>query len=129
MKRIAVVNRTRGTTLGTNIAVADRWWSRLRGLIGRPEPRPGEGMLLMWCRAVHLHGIRYPLDIAFVDRRGAVVALYPRLRPNAWTHWHRRADHALELPAGTLEATGTREGDVLEWDDPARLALDAAQAS
>lgn len=117
MKSIAVVNRTRGTTLGTRISLADRWWLRLRGQIGRPEPRPGEGLMLLECRAVHMHGVRYPLDVAFVDRRGTVVALYAELRPHARTRWHRRAAHAIELPAGTLAATRTREGDVIEWGD------------
>jgi len=117
MKAIAVVNRTRGTALGTRIALADRWWLRLRGLIARPELRPGEGLMLTECRAVHMYGVRYPLDVAFVDRRGAVVALYAGLRPNARTRWHRRAAHAIELPAGTLADTHTREGDLLEWGD------------
>lgn len=74
--------------------------------------------MLTRCRAVHMYGVRYPLDIAFVDRRGAVVALHEGLRPNTRTGWYRRAAHAIELPAGTLAATHTREGDLLEWGPP-----------
>jgi uncharacterized membrane protein (UPF0127 family) len=65
-----------------------------------------------------MFGMRYPLDIAFLDSRGAVVASYPALRPGSRTRWHRRAVHALELPAGTLASSDTRVGDVLVWSEP-----------
>jgi uncharacterized membrane protein (UPF0127 family) len=109
--RLVRATNQRSMVLGDRIAVADRWWPRFRGLLGRPELAPGEGLLLRPCRAVHMMGMRFPLDVAFVDQDGIVVAAYPNLRPGARTRWHRRAQGALELPAGTLAASGTREGD------------------
>lgn len=109
--RVVRAANQRGLLLGDRISIADRWWPRLKGLLGRPGLAPGEGMLLRPCRAVHMMGMRFPLDIAFLDQEGTVVAAYPNLRPGARTRWHRRADGALELPAGTLAASGTREGD------------------
>jgi uncharacterized membrane protein (UPF0127 family) len=44
-----------------------------------------------------------------------VVATYGSLPPGRWTRWHRNAQAALELPAGTLAATGTRTGDLVEY--------------
>ena len=114
MKRVRVANATRGSVLGGEVAVADRWWLRLRGLLGRPPLAPGEGLLLDPCRAVHMLGMRYPLDVAFVDERSTVVALYHGLAPRARTGWHP-ARYALELPAGTLQSTGTAPGDTLRW--------------
>ena len=35
MKYVRAENAARRSTLGTRIALADRWWQRLRGLIGR----------------------------------------------------------------------------------------------
>jgi uncharacterized membrane protein (UPF0127 family) len=58
-------------------------------------------------------GMAFPLDVAFLDSRGVVVALYHQLGPGARTRWHRHAVDALELPAGTLAATGTVEGDII----------------
>jgi uncharacterized membrane protein (UPF0127 family) len=109
--RVVRAANQRGLLLGDRIAIADRWWPRLKGLLGRPGLAPGEGLLLRPCRAVHMMGMRFPLDVAFLDQDGRVVAAYPNLRPGARTGWHRRADGALELPAGTLAASGTREGD------------------
>jgi uncharacterized membrane protein (UPF0127 family) len=109
--RLVRATNPRKVVLGDRIAVADRWWPRFRGLLGRRGLSPGEGLLLRPCRAVHMMGMRFPLDVAFVDRDGIVVAAYSDLRPGARTRWHRRAQGALELPAGTLAASGTREGD------------------
>ncbi len=44
---------------------------------------------------------------------GPIVASYRALGPGARTRWHTNAADALELPAGTLEATGTVEGDTI----------------
>lgn len=113
MRRLRAENVARGTLLGTRIGLADRWWPRLKGLWGRDRLDPGEGLLLRPCRAVHMLGMRLILDVAFLDAGGRVVALYPGLGPGARTRWHGAARDALELPAGTLADTGTREGDTI----------------
>lgn len=116
MTELRVVNRTRGSTLGDRVALADRWWLRMRGLLGRPPIAEGEGMLLAPCTAVHMRGMRYPLDVAILAADGRVVAVYAGLGPGERTRWrHPGARCTLELPAGTLRRTGTAEGDVLAW--------------
>jgi len=119
MRVVRATNR-RGPVLGDRICVADRWWPRFRGLLGRRGLEPGEGLLLEPCRAVHMLGMRFALDIAFLDRDGTVVAAYADLRPGARTGWHRKATRALELPAGALAASGTREGDQIVCTEEAR---------
>lgn len=116
MKRVVVENPSRERSLGDRISVADRSWTRLRGLLGRPEPTRGEGLLIVPSRGVHMFGMRYPLDVLLLDHEGRVVALYPELAPWRKTRIHRDAHMALELPAGSIERTGTRIGDVLDWD-------------
>ena len=113
MRYVRAENTARGTTLGTKIGLADRWWLRLRGLLGRRGLEPGEGLILHPCRAVHMAGMKFPLDVAFLDRQGSVVAMYHSLAPGRRTGWHSPAVQALELPAGTLAATGTVDGDTI----------------
>jgi hypothetical protein len=55
----------------------------------------------------------FPLDVAFLDDHGVIVASYRALAPGSRTRWHRDAVEALELPAGTLDATGSVEGDTI----------------
>ncbi|MBT8402628.1 MAG: DUF192 domain-containing protein [Gemmatimonadetes bacterium] len=117
MSTLRVVNETRGAVVGSRVRVADRFWSRLRGFLGRPQPSPGEGLLLTPCDGVHMFGVRFPLDVVFLTEDGTVVHLVEGLRP-----WQRtsRVTHAravLEVPVGTLGRTGTMVGDRLGWDD------------
>jgi uncharacterized protein len=107
-------NSTRGTELARRVFLADRWWERLRGLIGQPPLPAGDAVLLSPCQSVHTWGMRHPIDVVFLDREHRVVALYPALPPRRLTRWHREARSALELPAHTLGGTGTQRGDLLE---------------
>ena len=113
MKYVQAINQASGIELGQRVGVAERWWQRLRGLLGRPALRPGEGLLLTPCRAIHMAGMKYPLDVIFLDRKGTVVAIYPGIAPGRRTRWHASARSALELPVGTLAATGTQVGDTV----------------
>jgi uncharacterized membrane protein (UPF0127 family) len=126
VRYVSAANDARGAMLGTRIAVADRWWQRLRGLAARGPLAQGEGLLLRPCRAVHMFGMRHPIDVAFVARDGRVVATYSRLGPGRRTRWHGGARDALELPPGTLERSGTREGDAISYGDPIALSPEAA---
>ena len=113
MKYVRAENSIRRTVLGTRIGMADRWWLRLVGLLGRERLAPGEGLWLRPCRAVHMIGMSQALDVAFLDASGRVVAAYPELQPGARTRWHARARDVLELPPGVLAASGTIEGDTI----------------
>jgi uncharacterized protein len=112
---VAVTNLTRGQRIADRVRLADDWGSRLRGLLGRGSLDAGEGLLLVPCRAVHMVGMRFSLDVAFLDATGVVVAIYHNLAPGSHSGWHAQAAVALEVPSGTLATTGTREGDALQW--------------
>jgi len=58
--------------------VAQSLVDKTRGLIGRP--RYEGAMLFPRTRSVHSLGMRFPLDVAFLDREMVVVAT-TRLRP------------------------------------------------
>lgn len=116
MKCVAVHKIGVSAPVAARVAVADGFWLRVRGLLGRVPLEGGEGLLIRPCRAVHTIGLRYPIDVAFLDDGGTVVATYAALKPNRRTPWHRDAAWALELPAGTLEETATTTGQRLRWE-------------
>lgn len=110
---LAVHAARSGASLGDRVRVADSWWARFRGLLATPPLAAGEGLLIDPCRGVHMFGMRYPIDVAFLDRAGKVVGICHHLAPGARSPFVRAARSALELPAGTLEAAGITEGDML----------------
>ncbi|MBX6364910.1 MAG: DUF192 domain-containing protein [Gemmatimonadetes bacterium] len=115
MTHVRVTNQTRASVLGTRVRLADSWLKRMRGFLARPAPAEGEGLLLTPCRAVHMYWMTYSLDVLFLDRHGRVVALYPWLKPRRRTAFHGSAEYALELPAGSIEASGTQVHDLIVW--------------
>ncbi|HEX2190225.1 MAG TPA: DUF192 domain-containing protein [Longimicrobiaceae bacterium] len=117
MRLVQVLNVTRGSVLGARVEVADRWWLRLRGLHGRPPLVPGEGLLVVPCSRVRPRGARRPVDVLLLAGGGEVVALYPSLPPGGRTAPHPGARCALLLAAGTLQGSGTREGDLVAWSE------------
>jgi len=105
-----------GRTVCERCAVADGFFSRLLGLLGRRELPPGEGLLISPSSSVHTAFMRFTIDVVFLDRALRIVAVRPRVRP-----WRlaasRGARHVLELPAGEAEARTLRAGDSLALRD------------
>lgn len=118
MTELRIVNRTRGTVVGSHVTLADTPWGRLRGYLGRRRPKGGEGLLLAPCSGIHMWGMRFPLDVLFLDREGKVLSSEPDLRPWQGPRRVNDAHYVLEIPVGTIEATGTRQGDRLVWMPP-----------
>ena len=111
---LRVVNLTREQTLVTGGQVADTCWSRLRGLIGSSPLAPGEGLLIVPCKAIHTHFMRFPIDVLYVDAGKEVVGIGHALPPWRFGRPYRPSRFVLELPAGTAKGTDTQVGDRLQ---------------
>ena len=110
------LNRTRRQFLATRLAVADTHWSRFCGLMGKRPGDFGDGHAL-WitpCRGVHTWGMRFPIDVAYLDPNQVIVHLETGLRPWRFAPIRLKATSVLELPEHTLQSTGTTIGDELE---------------
>ncbi len=115
MRTVRVVNETRNSVLAEEALWAQSFWTRLRGLLGRPEPQEGQGLLLDPCKSVHMWGMKYSLDILFSDASDRVVGLREELSPWKTTKIYRSATRVLELPVGSIQKTGTCVGDQLRF--------------
>ncbi|HEY3489383.1 MAG TPA: DUF192 domain-containing protein [Candidatus Deferrimicrobiaceae bacterium] len=117
-RRRKIVNETRNVMLGDRVRVADNFWRRLKGLLGTRSLHPGDGLWISPCDAVHTLGMRYPIDLVFIDGSGVVVGCCPGLPPNRISPRYRKACGVLELPAGMLARTGTEPGDRVRFEAP-----------
>ena len=113
---LCVRNLTRGAVLAERLEWAGTSRARRTGLLGRDSLAPGGGLYLVPCPWIHTFGMAFPIDVAFLARDGRVLAVHESLPPNRLSRLVFRAEGALELPAGTLAATGTRVGDVVRFD-------------
>jgi uncharacterized protein len=109
-----VVNQTRQTEIGTRIAVADRGPRRRKGLLGRDGLDEGEGLWIVPCESVHTFGMRFAIDLVYLDRAKRVVKVRHSVGP-ARISASFRAHSILELRPGTVAATKTQPGDQMEF--------------
>ncbi len=114
---IRIRNDTRGVLLASNACLATTPGERRRGLIGRDGLEPGEALIIPRCRQVHTFGMRFTIDVLFVDGSGTVVRACRGLLPRRISPVARRARQAIEFPGGALDRTGTVEGDRLTLYD------------
>ena len=71
----------RTLALGFEVPLATTRRSRLLGLALLARERAGEGLLIPRCRSVHTFGMRFPLDLIFLDDGGRVVELRRSVPP------------------------------------------------
>jgi uncharacterized protein len=113
-------NLDRDTVLAEHLETAGSLWAKFWGLMGRPALPAGFGLWLPASNGIHMMFMRFPIDAVFVTRPAPdgsrqVRSVHRSLR--AWTGvvpLVRGADGVLELPVGTIDATGTVVGDRLE---------------
>lgn len=94
-----------------SLEIADGRRERTRGLLGR-EGIEG-AIYLTPCRSVHTFGMRFPIDVAFVDA-DLVVARIVQMRPGRITRPCWRARGAIEAEAGSFASWNLGVGDALE---------------
>ncbi|MFB7103992.1 MULTISPECIES: DUF192 domain-containing protein [Streptomyces] len=107
-----------GATVPVEVAASYR--ARRRGLLGRDGV--AGAMLLTPANSVHTFGMRFPIDVAYLDRRLRVLAVVT-MRPGRLGLPRPRARHVLEAEAGAMAGWGLRPGVVVTVAaDPARGA-------
>ena len=125
-----MLQRDDGRVVAESVRVADTYFRRLRGLLGR-RLREGEGLVLRPAFSIHTSFMRYPIDVVFLDGDLKVVEIQPNVKP-----WRaassRSAREVVELQAGEAERRGLRVGDTVAWASPpteAEIAAAAADAA
>ena len=105
-------NETKATDLATRARIADRFFPRMWGLLGRRGLPSGEGLVIVPCRSVHAAFMRFPIDVLFLDRQG-VVRHAMQLMPWRFSPIVPAAHLVVELPLGAIAAAKTAPGDVV----------------
>lgn len=93
--------------------LAHAWPARLRGLLGRPRPAAGQGLLLWPCRSIHTIGMAYGIDILFLSDAGRVLRVCADVAP-VRIRSCRAARGVGELAAGEAARLGIRSGMMVD---------------
>jgi uncharacterized membrane protein (UPF0127 family) len=111
---VEVRNARNGLLLGDRVRKTRGAREGSRGLVGRRGIERGEGLWIVGTMGVHSFGMRFPIDVAYLDGDLRIVHVIERMLPRRVGRVSLRTETVLELPAGTLAATQTRQGDAVE---------------
>lgn len=114
--RTVAVSTSAGTPVCEHCLVADTVGLRLRGLLGRSDLPPGEGVWIRPTNSIHMFFMRFALDAVFLDGDDGILKIVPGLKP-----WRmascRRARSVLEIAEGEAERRGLRVGDRIQVEE------------
>jgi uncharacterized membrane protein (UPF0127 family) len=112
--RLKISNLTRKVVLAHRVEIADHGGTRRKGLLGRNRLPVGEGLWIVPCESVHTFGMKFPIDLVYLDRSKKVRKTRSAVPP--WRLSACLSAHSVvELASGTIQMTQTQPGDTLEF--------------
>jgi uncharacterized membrane protein (UPF0127 family) len=94
---------------------ADTSAKRRTGLLKHDKLEPGAGLWIAPCEAVHSFGMRFAIDLIYLDRKKRVRKVRREMVPRRLSAC-LTAHSVLELPVGAIDASRTEPGDQLEFE-------------
>jgi len=127
-RNFCVYNRTRENFVTTEATIADDYFRRLVGLLGKTKnwAKSGRGLWIVPSRGVHTIGMLFPIDLIFLNKDKEVVHIEEHVRPFRISKISLKSWSVLELPAHTIYLTGTKVGDRLEISRAGQLGQNAS---
>lgn len=117
LREVEIWNETQQNVVCARCAVADSFWARGKGLLGRSGLDEDEGILLVPGNSIHMFGMKFSIDVIFLTRDDVVTDIRENIG-RGQMHVARagagKPFAALEVSAGTVQRTGVRIGDQLE---------------
>ncbi|MCX5681442.1 MAG: DUF192 domain-containing protein [Candidatus Omnitrophica bacterium] len=112
-----IQNNTQNTILSSNAILAKSFFERARGLLGKSKLEDNEALIIPQCPSIHMFFMKFAIDVIFADKACNVVGLVKNIKPFSLSTFFPRGYFAIELKAGTIDASGTKIGDVLSFEE------------
>ena len=110
---ITVKVKNSGELVATNVQGANNPYTRVLGLMFKPNMNGMGGLLLNPCNSIHTFFMRFPIDVVFISKDDVVVKIIRSMAPWKMSWIYLKARKTLELPSGSLPMSVT-EGTQLE---------------
>ena len=106
----ATIRRT-GEVLCEEVWMPSGFFGRMRGLLGRSDLQPSEGLLLQPSSGVHTFGMRFSIDVLALGREHEVLAMHHGVPPSKICGVTWRTRSVLEVAPGRLRQARVCRGD------------------
>lgn len=112
-----IYNFTQKNEISSEAELANNFFARARGLLGRKRLEQEKALILPHCQAIHMFFMQFPIDVVFVDGDRRVIGLIKNIQPFTLSPIFFRAHFAIELAAGSIERKQIALGDVLVFEE------------
>jgi uncharacterized membrane protein (UPF0127 family) len=106
-----------GTSIEIEVTEAKSFLERLRGLMYRSSLPEGHGLLIEPCNSIHTFGMRFAIDVLFLDAANCILKAVHSLNPGKVVPTVRDGHAVLEINAGTLPPDYELVGKTVEFID------------
>lgn len=99
--------------LADQLDVAESFWARGKGLLGRKELRTGEALWIKPCNNIHTFFMKFAIDCIFIDKRMEIQNIARNVVPFRMVGPYWKAVSVIETPSGFADAKKLQVGDSL----------------
>lgn len=123
MKKGILLNESRDEVVARKIRHCRGIWDRLCGLLGTSTLAEDEVCWLLPCNSVHTIGMRYAIDVYFLNKDNEVISIMRNMKPNRLSPILWSAHSVLEFKADSKR--NIKVGDQITWRDSSSDTLEA----
>lgn len=108
-------NATTKKVIAQNVLVADTFYTRLKGLLGKQELSKGTALWIKDCPSVHTFFMQFSIDVIFIDKHMKVTSTVENLKPWRFTKFFQyKNSSCFELSNDSKILTQVSKGDLLD---------------
>lgn len=100
--------------MAEEVKTANSFFSRLKGLLSIKNFPARSALVLKPCDSIHTFFMRFPIDVFFADKENKIIKIYRVLKPWRISGIFLKSQLCVELPAGSIDASRTQEGDQIK---------------
>lgn len=109
----SIINERDGTIVSMNVAFAFKCYERMLGLLIKDKLSEEHCLWIKPCCSIHTFGMKYPLDVIFLNKYNIVVCIRENVKPNRFCIPRSLCHSAIELSAGSINKLRLYPGDRL----------------
>lgn len=109
-----LINVDNGHVIAEQLRIADRFWSRFKGLMLTKTFPSCDGLMIQPCQSIHTFFMRYAIDVIYLDQHNEIIDIHYHIKPGQIGKSIRGVKSVVELPIGTLEKTNTKTGQTVQ---------------
>lgn len=100
MKKAQALNKSKNRILLEEATVATTFWARLKGLLGKTELKENEGLIIYPCNSVHTVGMKFSIDVIFVNEEDRVCKIIPDMKKTSFSPIVKGSRYVIEVESG-----------------------------